>query len=74
MSFTVTVKDIFHQLSSAAVFVRNKYNLSSTLILSGEFEREFGIKVYVSGNILSYDDNVEFRSEADYLLFLLRWS
>lgn len=74
MSYTVTVNAIFHQLSNAAVFVRNKYKLSSTLILTGEFEQEFGIKVHCSSNILSFDDDVEFRSEQDYLVFLLRWS
>lgn len=74
MSYTVTVKSVFEALSRAAHFVKEKYNLKSTLILTGEFEREFGIKVHCSGNILSFDDQIEFRSEADYVWWMLRWS
>lgn len=74
MSYTVTVKSVFQPLSSAAHFVKEKYNLKSTLILTGEFEQELGVKVHCAGNILSFDDEVEFRSEQDYICFLLRWS
>lgn len=74
MSYTVTVKSVFQQLANAAYFVREKYNLNGTYILADEFELELGIKVHCPGDILSYDDMVEFRSEQDYVCFLLRWS
>ena len=74
MSYVTTIDEVpFQSLVRAAQFVRDKYNLSSTQIMSQEFEQEFNVKLPDS-NILSLNDEIEFVSEQDYLLFVLRWA
>lgn len=74
MSYITTIDEVpFQSLVRAAQFIRDKYNLSSTRILSPEFEREFKIKLPDS-DVLSFKDEIEFASEQDYLLFVIRWS
>lgn len=74
MSYVTTIDKVpFHSLVRAAQFVRDKYNLSSTQIMSQEFEQEFNVKLPDS-NILSFCDEIEFASEQDYLIFVIRWS
>ena len=70
MSYIIKVKDVpVNALKNAAVHVRKKYKLSADRILCKEFEDEFDVK-YSTDNI--YD--IEFRSESDYLFFVLQWS
>ena len=74
MSYTITLNQIpYIALVRAADFVRVKYNMNNTQILSKEFESEFNVKIHNNHAMLRFADDIEFASEADYLLFLLRW-
>lgn len=75
MSYITTINEVpFEALARACQFVKEKYNLDRGRIISEEFENEFGIKIHYRNDILSMQDDVEFPSEQDYLLFIIRWS
>ncbi len=75
MSYIKPIKDVpFHALIKAAQFLREKYNTGPSTVISDKFENEFGIKIHYTNDILTFEDEIEFSSEADYTMFLLRWS
>jgi hypothetical protein len=74
MSYTITLNQIpYLVLLQAADFVRKKYNMNNTQLLSKEFESEFNVKIHHNHAMLRFADDIEFANEADYLLFLLKW-
>ena len=48
--------------------------MSNTQILCEEFENEFNVKIHNTHPVLRFADDIEFASESDYVMFLLRWS
>jgi len=74
MSYKLTLDQIpFHAITKAAEFVREKYNMDRGTIMTEEFENEFNLKLHSANYILSFQYDIEFQSETDYLLFLLKW-
>ena len=75
MSYTTTLSEIpFDALVKASEFVREKYKLDRVRIICEEFETEFNVKLSSPDFILNFEDDIEFRSEAEYIIFLLRLS
>ena len=75
MSYTITLGQLpAGVLFKAANFIREKYNLGDLERIHGLFDREFNIKLVLPefNRILDYE--LVFRSEAEYLVFLMRWS
>lgn len=62
------------QLSKAAKYVREKYNISSKAVITGRFQREFNCKIVdqcdSDGN--EYMDAIVFRNSESLTMFLLK--
>lgn len=75
MSYTITLGDVpYDALVQAAEFVRKKYKLDQPKIICEQFETEFNVILHSPDYTLNLQDDIEFCSEADYLMFLLRWA
>ena len=68
------VQDKVTEINRAAAFVRQKYNISNqNQICSDVFEREFRCKLIYCKTDLS-ENFIEFDSDSDATMFMLRFS
>lgn len=74
MTFRVRVDESnFDVFTNAAKFLRSKYAISKNETIGFWFYKEFGL-VFIQDRITHPDLVIEFPSESDYLVFVLRWS
>lgn len=74
MTFKVRVdKNNYDVFFNAAKFLRSKYKISKNETVGYWFYKEFGLK-FIQDQITHPDLEIEFPSESDYLVFVLRWS
>ena len=73
MTFKVRVdKNNYDVFFNAAKFLRSKYKISKNETVGYWFYKEFGLK-FIQDRITHPDLEIEFPSESDYLVFVLRW-
>lgn len=58
---------------NAAKFLRSKYKIGMNETIEPWFYKEFGLR-FIQDQITHPDFEIEFPSESDYLMFVLRWS
>lgn len=74
MTFRVRVDESnFDVLTNAAKFLRSKYSIREGEIIAPWFYKEFGLE-FIQDRTTLPDLQIEFQSESDYLVFVLRWS
>jgi hypothetical protein len=80
MTYRVNTREFpLSVLLNAAQHVREKYNAPTDRVISDYLEQEFNVK-FISNEYSLYGvkyepaDQLEFASEQDYLLFVLKWS
>lgn len=74
MTFRVRLDEgNFDVFSNAARFLRSKYKIGMDETIGPWFHTEFGL-AFVQDRTTIPDLEIEFPSESDYLVFVLRWS
>lgn len=58
-------------LANAALWLRHKYQIPAECTIDEHFESEFKCKIH--RDHYGWSRNIEFISEQDYLMFVLRW-
>ena len=74
MTFRVRLGESnFNVFSNAAKFLRSKYAIRQGETVGYWFYKEFGLE-FIQDRTTHPDLEIEFPSESDYLMFVLRWS
>jgi hypothetical protein len=67
------MSECLDEIHRAALYVRDKYSIPNNVIVTPEFEKEFSVKIIYADDI-GLGGCIEFKSEAHYSFFLLKWS
>lgn len=74
MTFKVRLDESnFNVFNNAAKFLRSKYAIRQDETIGPRFYTEFGLE-FIQDRTTWPDLEIEFPSESDYLVFVLRWS
>ena len=71
--YSVNIGDYFDVFLKAASYVRKYHALPNSHVIQKEFEETFDVKIVYTDSINEHQQ-VEFKSEEDFLMFVLRWT